>query len=122
LMNRFSVHNAELMRELTSTADLSSYLLNIYALEREERHREASKVIFQYVETHFADSNLASVNALLDTIDLEKLSQWSIAGLVRFTGRARSHLSCWPSVFYRAKTVLTAKGFNAERLLAGIGE
>lgn len=122
LIGPFRAHRAELMKELTSTTDLSSYLLNIYALEQKQRHREASKVIFQYVETHFASSNLASVNALLDTIDLEKLSQWSIAGLVRFTGRARSHLPCWSSVFNRAKTVLTANGWDAEKLLAGIKE
>lgn len=102
------------------TAELSSYLLNIYALEREKHHRAASKVILQYIETHFAASDLAAVNALLEAIDINKLSQWSIAGLIRFTGRARSHLPFWSSVFNRAKIVLTEKGYNAEKLLAGI--
>ncbi len=113
---------ASIFDKLENTAELSSYLLNIYDLELAKRHRAASKVIFRYIETHFAMSDLMAVDAMLGAIDLEKLSPWSISGLVRFTGRARSHLPCWSTVFSNAKTLLAKQGYKAEKLLAGIGE
>lgn len=111
---------ASAFRELENTVELSSYLLSIYALETEKKHRAASKVIYKFIETNFAASNLFAVNALLDTIDLQQLSEWSISGLVRFTGRARSQLPCWDATFRKAKKVLTEKGFDSDKLLAGI--
>lgn len=114
------VHKKNIVRKLEGIEDLSSYLLKIYELERVQQHRAASKVIFQYIESHFATSNLIAVNALLETINLDKLSAWSISGLVRFTGRAKQHLPSWSSTFVQSKRVLEKKGLDVNGLLAGI--
>lgn len=115
-----ALKNSEVIRDLECTPELPSYLLKIYNLEIIGQHRAASKVVFQFIETHFSSSNLAAVNALLEAIDLKKLSPWSIAGLVRFTSRAKSHLPYWSTVFAQAKKTLTDKGHSAEKILIGI--
>jgi len=94
----------------------------IYSLERAKQHHAASKAIFRYIETNFADFNLAAVNLMLKNVELEELSSLSIAGLVRFTARAKNHLPAWSAVYRKAKVVLTKQGENAERILVGIRE
>lgn len=112
----------EVLCDLESSPELSSYLINIYALESKGQHRAASKVVFHFIETNFSTEKIGSVNAFMETIDLEKLSPWSISGLLRFTSRARDHLPHWLTTFNQAKKVLASKGYNADNLLVGIGE
>jgi len=101
---------------------VENHLRMIYLLERTKQHRAASKIVFRFIETNFADSNLASVNLLLKTADFEKLSKWSISGLVRFTTSAKTHLPAWPSAYRKAKLVLLKRGENVEAIFAGIKE
>jgi hypothetical protein len=110
----------DVIRDLEGTPELSSYLLKIYNLEKNCEHRAASKIVFQFIETRFSASNLAAVNALLEAIDLSKLSAYSIAGLVRFTSRAKNHLPYWATLFAQARKTLTEKGYNTEEVLMGI--
>jgi len=90
--------------------DLLACLSKVYALESAKRHRAASKVIFAFTERRFAKSDLASVNQLLANIDVEKLSVWSISGLLRVTARAKSWLPVWPTRLRDAKKTLSARG------------
>lgn len=110
----------DIIRDLERTPELSSYLLIIYNLEKNGKHRSASKIVFQFIETRFSSSNLAAVNALLEAVDLSKMSVYSIAGLIRFTSRAKNHLPYWANLFAQAKKILTEKGYKTEEVLIGI--
>lgn len=101
-------------------SSLDEHLGIIYSLESARKHRAASQAIFYYIETNFSNSNLTAINLMLKTIELERLSKWSISGLVRFTARAKKHLPAWSSAYHKAKVVLTDQGENAESLLVGI--
>lgn len=101
-------------------SDLPKYLLKIYALEAQLRHRAASKIIFAYVENKFSKSDLSAVNELLINIDLSRLDVWAISGLLRATSKARSHLPSWEQCFRNAKKMLAGKGHNVNSLFAGL--
>ncbi|MFZ2403892.1 MAG: hypothetical protein WAW41_02070 [Methylobacter sp.] len=104
------------------TQRLDESLKKIYGLERSKQHREASKVILRYIEENFVESNLVAVNLLLRDIEFDELSKWSIAGLIRFTARAKSHLPAWPYAYRKAINALTEKDENAKKILVGIKE
>lgn len=117
-----AVENSTGLKLESSPDSVADPLRRIYALERSKQHRAASKVIFRFIEASFADSNLAAINLMLKTIDMEELSKWSVSGLVRFTACAKEHLPAWSATYHNAKAVLTANGESAEKLLAGIRE
>lgn len=124
LANTDTQREQQLTQLIAHELGLNSYLTNIYALEEKSKQRAASKIIFQFIELNFSLSNLSAINTLLKTIDLARLSVYSIAGLVRFTSRARRHLPYWTTLFINAKQVLKAReqkeGYKTEDVLIGI--
>lgn len=110
------------LRSDSTLEQVQAQLQLAYTYERTQKHRAASKVIFRYIEFNFSISNLTAVNFILKTADLNQLSKWSIAGLVRFTASAKAHLPAWASVYRKAKDELASRGDDAEGILAGIKE
>jgi hypothetical protein len=100
--------------------DVSLCLSSVYALESAKRHRAASKVIFGFVEQHFAASDLAAVNFLLARTEISRLSVWSISGLLRVTARAKDSLPLWSTRFHEAKKILASRGVDVASLFAGL--
>jgi hypothetical protein len=101
-------------------AELRRYLGKIYSLEQGGQHRSASKLVFLYVERKFAVADMAAVNKFLATVDMSRLSAWSISGLVRSTARARRHLPAWPHCLVIGRRLLDGKVNSVDALFAGL--
>lgn len=108
--------------EQESSQGVPRYLLQLYALEEAGKHREAAKLIFEFIESNFASLSLDKINSLIEMISLERLSEWSIVGIVRSTYRARHVLGLWKNLYQNARRELHSKGHDANKLLIGIQE
>lgn len=110
------------LRESRWPNELAAFLPRIYFLERNNRQRAASKFIMRIIEMKFHESDLVTVNSLIENIELERLSVYSVSGLLRCSARGRNHLPAWKGAYYKAKDVLLSRGEDAEGILAGLTE
>jgi len=100
--------------------ELADILAEVYVLEADLQHRAASVIILRYIVVGGKSSDLAAIDELLSTIDLDKLGVHSLIALVRSTVAARQHLPSWSPTFNKVKNILSSRGEDVERLLVGM--
>jgi len=100
--------------------EIDIWLSKIYAMERAGRCRAASKLIFTFVERKFSEEDIASVNLFLAHVDLNKLSVWSVSGLLRVSAGVRNLLPLWTPCLNEAKRVMFMKGEDIVSLFKGL--
>lgn len=96
-------------------------LEKVYELDRaNDKKRSASKAIFTFVERNFARRDLRAVHRLMARMDIGKMSELSLVGLIRATSRAKNFLPLWGRTLQKTRKALEARGVDHRGLLMGI--
>lgn len=96
-------------------------LEKIYELDKtEDKRRSAAKVVFTFVERNFASRDLRAIHRLMARMDIGKMSELSLVGLIRATSRAKNFLPLWGRTLQKTRKALEARGLDHRGLLMGI--
>lgn len=93
----------------------------VYQLEAAGRGREASRVIFEFVVRRLRDLDAKPVEKLLVSMDFDKLSPHSLAGVIRVTASLRDYFpNSWRKRHMDARARVAALNRNPEKVFVGI--
>lgn len=97
------------------------YTVNtISYFERSGRGQLASFYAVYFVEQSFRLMAYDKVNKLLNDIDINDLTEWSMIALLRSSFSARSFLPAWTSFKDNIRNKLDEEGKNPKKLLRGL--
>ena len=122
LKNNFLKSSEIIILNNKNNFKLLDLLFNIYELERSCEHRKASMSAMQFIMQSKSMLDCGSIDLLIELIDINRLSVYTILGIVRYTTNIRIHLPHWDMLYVKAKNKFLNNGYNAKNLLIGIKE
>lgn len=90
---------------------LEMYKNTIYELEA-LNGMAASVYVTCLIENLFEENDISFIDNLLETIDIDKLTNWSMVALLRTTFSAKHLLQNWKRFYESTYNVLTDRGFQ----------
>lgn len=103
-------------------ADLAvkNALISIYELDRAGFGRLAAQEVMLFVESNLRRNGINETNRLLELVDVSKLSNRSLIGLIRSTARLKDKLPAWKLAYLNSRTQVTKQGKNPDTLFVGL--
>ena len=99
---------------------VSDVLNSIYILETSGRPRDASIAAMRCIEEFFDEGDLRSVDRFLAELELKRLKQWTVIGVIRATARVADRLPSWKLVQRRAVERLKVLNVDVEKVFVGL--
>lgn len=103
---------------------LDQRLQRVYWLEEQDQSRTASCRLIDFIVRNVARDDWQPLEELLQTVEVNRLSDHSLSALVRYTSRYREHLPSWDDFYREVFCLLSLReadtGVSPRQLLIGI--